>query len=326
VPGGGGSRSGAHFWSTLLVKLMLHFVSFLMLASVVFAAVCSALAFMLRRQLQHKAIIWFSAVTAALGCFLLEILVYRYAHALKAALTTAEYDGIMTFSELWALCGGILMTAAMPRLARLMAGYPYHLGWKIADFGLPTAAFFAGVALLGSIGGSIPIIVLQCLLFGSTGGALVALALAGRGAAGSGRSSAERRLLQRLGVWSILLLPLIVLDAVGVLLPTALNDLPITLFVPGICLIGMMEAPRLFADSAYWQDEAPSARFIKRFGITTREAELVALVIQGVTNEGIAGKLFISGKTVENHLTNIFRKTGVENRIQLFRLIHSTGA
>jgi hypothetical protein len=154
VPGGGGSRSGAHFWSTLLVKLMLHFVSFLMLASVVFAAVCSALAFMLRRQLQHKAIIWFSAVTAALGCFLLEILVYRYAHALKAALTTAEYDGIMTFSELWALCGGILMTAAMPRLARLMAGYPYHLGWKIADFGLPTAAFFAGVALLGPSAGA----------------------------------------------------------------------------------------------------------------------------------------------------------------------------
>jgi DNA-binding CsgD family transcriptional regulator len=303
---------------------MEHLVSFLMLASIVCAAVCAALAFMLRRQLRHRAIIWFAAATAALGCFLLEILAYRYGQTLKASLSAAEYGGILSFSQLWALCGGVLMTASMPRLARLMAGYPYRLGWKIVDVALPSAAFFAGGALIGSIGGNLPVIILQCLVFGSAGGALVAMAMAGHGATESTRSSAERRLMRRLGLWSILLLPLIVLDAIGVILPTSLNDLPITLFVPGVCLICISEAPRLFGNSTFRDDQGPSARFIERFAITRREAELVALVLQGVTNPGIAKQLFISGKTVENHLTNIFRKTGVENRIQLFRLIHSS--
>jgi ATP/maltotriose-dependent transcriptional regulator MalT len=49
-------------------------------------------------------------------------------------------------------------------------------------------------------------------------------------------------------------------------------------------------------------------------GLTEREAEVLRLVAQGLTNKQIATKLSLSGKTVGRHLSNIFVKTGVATR------------
>lgn len=51
-------------------------------------------------------------------------------------------------------------------------------------------------------------------------------------------------------------------------------------------------------------------------GLTRREYEVLRLVAHGDSNRTIAGKLFISEKTVKNHLTNIFQKLEVEDRTQ----------
>jgi DNA-binding NarL/FixJ family response regulator len=53
------------------------------------------------------------------------------------------------------------------------------------------------------------------------------------------------------------------------------------------------------------------------FGLTTRELDIVATIVDGYTNDAIAEKLAISSKTVKHHLTNIFNKVGVSNRIEL---------
>jgi pimeloyl-ACP methyl ester carboxylesterase/DNA-binding CsgD family transcriptional regulator len=50
--------------------------------------------------------------------------------------------------------------------------------------------------------------------------------------------------------------------------------------------------------------------------LTTREREILALVAGGAANQAIADKLFISEKTVRNHLTAIFDKLGVCSRAQ----------
>jgi DNA-binding CsgD family transcriptional regulator len=51
-------------------------------------------------------------------------------------------------------------------------------------------------------------------------------------------------------------------------------------------------------------------------GLSEREAEVLRLAAAGRTNREIANALFISEKTVANHLTSIFAKTGVDNRVE----------
>ncbi|WP_371372097.1 response regulator [Sporomusa aerivorans] len=50
--------------------------------------------------------------------------------------------------------------------------------------------------------------------------------------------------------------------------------------------------------------------------LTYREVEVLQLIGRGMSNQEIAQKLFLSEKTVKNHLTNIFRKINVVDRTQ----------
>lgn len=50
--------------------------------------------------------------------------------------------------------------------------------------------------------------------------------------------------------------------------------------------------------------------------LTEREMEVLQLVARGKSNREIAQTLYISEKTVKNHLTNIFQKIGVSDRTQ----------
>jgi len=63
---------------------------------------------------------------------------------------------------------------------------------------------------------------------------------------------------------------------------------------------------------------APGPRLkAKKFGITSRELEIVAAIAVGQSNKVIARKLAISEQTVKHHLTNIFDKLGVYGRLEL---------
>src|SRR5262245_6741339 len=57
-----------------------------------------------------------------------------------------------------------------------------------------------------------------------------------------------------------------------------------------------------------------SAAPLEKLGLTPREAEVLLWVAQGKSNADIAIITSTSEKTVKNHLTNLFRKMGVENR------------
>ena len=55
--------------------------------------------------------------------------------------------------------------------------------------------------------------------------------------------------------------------------------------------------------------------------LTKRELEILRLVAEGLTNEEIGKRIFISEKTVKTHLTNIFDKLKVNNRFKAALLI-----
>ena len=59
-----------------------------------------------------------------------------------------------------------------------------------------------------------------------------------------------------------------------------------------------------------------------RFAILTpREIEIARLIGQGASNKRIARQLAITERTVKAHLTTIFRKTGVDDRVTLALLV-----
>jgi DNA-binding NarL/FixJ family response regulator len=49
--------------------------------------------------------------------------------------------------------------------------------------------------------------------------------------------------------------------------------------------------------------------------LSAREAEVLKLVAQGLTNAQVGQELFISPNTVNRHLTSIYRKTGTTSRV-----------
>lgn len=55
--------------------------------------------------------------------------------------------------------------------------------------------------------------------------------------------------------------------------------------------------------------------------LTEREKEIALLVTKGLSNKEIAENLFITRKTVENHLTQVYQKLGFKSRTQLTRYI-----
>jgi len=55
----------------------------------------------------------------------------------------------------------------------------------------------------------------------------------------------------------------------------------------------------------------------RNYGLSSREMEVIALIVAGYTNKDLARELGISENTAKHHLTNIFDKLGVSNRLEL---------
>lgn len=54
-------------------------------------------------------------------------------------------------------------------------------------------------------------------------------------------------------------------------------------------------------------------------GLTSREKEILTLIAQGLSNQQIAGQLYISIKTVQTHRAHILEKLGLHDRTELVR-------
>jgi DNA-binding NarL/FixJ family response regulator len=91
----------------------------------------------------------------------------------------------------------------------------------------------------------------------------------------------------------------------------------------------LMKAIRKVMDGQYWIGREGVAGLVdtfraqmfesreRRFGLTPRELEIVATVTTGLTNKEIAERFSLSEETVKHHLTKIFSKLGVSNRLEL---------
>lgn len=95
----------------------------------------------------------------------------------------------------------------------------------------------------------------------------------------------------------------------------------VLLNIPALIALLTSLTRKRFADA---RGGAPASRLDEvgeRFGLSEREIEILSLVHRGRFNKEIAAELHISPDTVKKHLYNVFRKTGVRSRVQLFLLI-----
>jgi two-component system nitrate/nitrite response regulator NarL len=91
----------------------------------------------------------------------------------------------------------------------------------------------------------------------------------------------------------------------------------------------LMKAIRTVMTGQYWISRNDVSQLVETFravadtggdqkyDLTTQELELIKAVTAGYTNKDIAGRLGLSEETVKHHLTRIFQKVGVSNRLEL---------
>ncbi|GHD50472.1 response regulator transcription factor [Streptomyces galbus] len=60
-------------------------------------------------------------------------------------------------------------------------------------------------------------------------------------------------------------------------------------------------------------------------GLTAREAEVLVLIAEGLSNHEIAQKLHVSTATVKTHINNLFAKIGTKDRAQAVRYAYGKG-
>jgi len=60
---------------------------------------------------------------------------------------------------------------------------------------------------------------------------------------------------------------------------------------------------------------------VKKYQLTKREEMVLRLLMRGQSSEAISEELVITPNTLKKHILNIYRKLGIKNRVQLFKMV-----
>lgn len=138
----------------------------------------------------------------------------------------------------------------------------------------------------------------------------------------------HRNQIERYTSWGFFALVIIIINMglAGKFLPESGISIPdgpyiLTLIFIFLCVNKIWDDLRRLSLLSNSQELNPHA--ISNLGISPREQEVMALLITGKSYQQIADELFISLPTVKTHVSNIYRKTGVRNKIELINQLKS---
>ena len=263
---------------------------------------------------KHRAAFWLSMCMIGLAFFALTILVSLIEGIGGGTVSpgAAPYAGARGFDLLWQAMGSIIVAHSLPRfLLAAFGGAHGKATYRLLD---AVSAIIVVLSIIRVATGwndaaavaAVPNGILRVALFALVGGAL-ALTLVFQS------RLPDRSLYKAVVVQAgalILLFPFVVLEDLGLFAPPGFPQLAGQVLILATCVSATLHARKSLMRPKYVADKAPSAFFAEHFGISGRELEIVAGVLEGLGNIAIAERLFISPRTVEKHLYNVYQKAG----------------
>jgi LuxR family transcriptional regulator of spore coat protein len=261
------------------------------------------------------------------GYFLLALYLILVAFMIElygkiAAIQDAQ--ALKNITYLFQAAGGIIYIFIAPYFYHSLMGIDMTRAKRIAFFAIDALVGLTALADVAFPALLVTDIILNVMLFGMIAYGLVLIAA-------NLHRIVDRTLKRALSIFVILsvsFFPLLYLDALAGItgLLSSLKGFegfahPLYFLILNVLTIHF--GLKYFNRPAYMAGNAVTDYFCTQYGITAREREIIQLLVEGINSREIADRLFVSAKTVENHVYNTYQKLSVKNRVQLYQLLKS---
>lgn len=300
---------------------MLHFILAFYILTFTLAVAVSLLAFLLAKK-------YHSILYIYTGLIFLGSLIHLLAHIVslyKFTIGNNPYSTLSLEHYLLVLIGGFLMLYFTPLLIFRVTNLPFTKLKQFIHISFLMVVLFTLIFEYLNYREAVKIMrdILYAIIF--TYSALVILRNYKKV-----KSIEVQLVLKSFGILILVIIPLILIHKFIVLhfFPDNISiNFPYfnVLFLLGSTSLAIYYGAKyLFKREEYTYLEL-SKNFMRIANISQREQEIIQLLVEGLSNKEIADSLFISQKTVKNHLYHIYRKLGINSRLQLMhKLIESS--
>lgn len=110
----------------------------------------------------------------------------------------------------------------------------------------------------------------------------------------------------------------IILALINLVFAFFIEEIPFVFIISISLLVFYIFYRFYFAAPVSKTEKSLNPEFVKNFSLTRREQEIILALLEGKSNKELVQALFVSEKTIETHLGNIYKKIGVKNRLELF--------
>lgn len=128
----------------------------------------------------------------------------------------------------------------------------------------------------------------------------------------------EYQFLKKIVTLYTISMPLIINDDMQ-FLPILIRVSPFTFIILSIFTLQHFYKYHLFVGGSHSKDLENSPLF-DNYEITDREKATVLLVLEGLSNKDICGRLNISLSTVKSHIYSVYKKIGIKSRFELMQI------
>ncbi len=296
-------------------KRIMHIASFIhfLAATTGWAAVLLCLLLFIKN---HKPLILdLTLFSASLMLMVSGIAIGHY--ALVAGINLEQAITVVTGA-----IGGNLFIIIIPPLVHRMFGLEFKGASKKLFIGIDIVVVVISLVYLTVSHATWLLLILQVSMYS----VLIYGTITGFLKAGDIGAPEFRRFLKVIFGTTVLFLPFLVLDSFLSRSPIV----PYNLTLPLLVLVQTIEVA-IFAvmsldQPVFMEGNRLTAHCVEALKLSAREKEIVESLLKGHTNKQISEELYISSKTVENHLYSVYQKAGVKNRTQLANLIHTNSA